>query len=851
MAWKKFFRTHEPGDLPEVAQQRSPRGYGESSTSPLTASLRLSFSVRKKVVLAVVKKKQSGRNVRGLTLPCCVLALLLVTVPTRAQQGPTEEQRQQETQARQEAEAKRESEAKEKAEAKHAADAPPSAEARQAADAPPSAEARQAADAPPSVEAKQAAPQQGVDQDQAPGTPEAPVDVKHGEGDIQVVGKKRDARSSTRLPVSAREVPATVVSVDARTLAERGVIDFAGALQGVAGVSALLTYGGFDFVTVRGFSDVIVLHDGIRDERHAVVDSAPIASMVGVDHVDVVKGPASVLNGIGAVGGLVNVVYKQPEPETSAEFSAAVGSYDDRRASIGMTGPVSSLFDDKLLYRVDLGIASASDFRGADVSRLAGTAALAWAPGRRQRLTLRGNWFRNHYDTDAGLPTRDGAVPRELDLARRYNTPYDDMRYDELGARLEYQLRPIDGIQIDERFSAVSTQTKYFSAETLGFSPDDAAVLNRESLFFHHHVVPIANQLEVTAHFHALGEHHASLGYDLNYFHWYTPSVSLPVTDIGIAGRETQPEPAIIPSGKSVRDQISHGVFISDLYAPHETIRVMAGVRLDQFDRTSRRDSLDPATGNLMARGAKIKRSDLSPSYRLGVTYMPATWVTPYASFTTSFTPSTEMPADGRQLEPVSGRQFELGSRFEALQGKLSATVALFQIDKRNLVIERPMMRYEQSGKSRSRGAELELAARLGGLSLRAGYAYTDAKYVLYEDSDGVSYAGKHMRFVPAHSATLWSTYRLDNGLGAGLGGRIQSKSFADEANVVPMTAYALVDASLFYEHAAMTLSLHAHNLLDENPLGKRGAYYTSAINSSQLTPGAPRTLLLQLDLKY
>lgn len=664
-------------------------------------------------------------------------------------------------------------------------------------------------------------------------------------------------RSASRMALPLKEVPATVNVVSREVLEERGTNDLVSALNNVAGVNPMLTYGGFDFLTIRGFQDFLVLQDGIRDERHTVATSAPMSSLVGVERIEVLKGPASVLYGMGALGGTVNVVRKRPSADPRYEFGAGAGTYEARRASLGMGGPVAPALGRAVLYRLDAGYASGSDFRSAAVDRSAATLALDWLPGQDHKLSLRASYYLNHYDTDAGLPTfaDDHAsptrrVPRELPLSTRYNTPYDRMRFQSIEGQLEYWLRLGGAWTLTERASVLATETEYLSAETLDASADRPGGLDREYLFFHHQVQPIANQLELAGGFRALFEHTVLAGYDFSYFHWETPGASLAATSVDLqAPHETQGEPVVRPDRSRVRRQTMHGFYLQDQVALAAKLKLLVGGRLDIWERETRADTIAPETG-AVTRGTTQERHTVAPSYRAGLVYLPLPWLTGYASYATSFKPVAVMPADGRQLDPERGRQLELGVRFDPWEGRLGVNLAAYQIDKQDVVIARPMMLYDQAGAVRSRGAEADAEASFGPVRVTAGYAFTHARFVRYE-SGTRDLAGRRPAFVPTHSASVWAWYRSRRGFGAGIGGRYLGKSFADPGNDVPMTPYLILDLALSYQLAPATLALNVYNLLGQNPLNRDGRYYVSAINGSQLTPGPPRTALVQLRLGF
>jgi iron complex outermembrane receptor protein len=84
---------------------------------------------------------------------------------------------------------------------------------------------------------------------------------------------------------------------------------------------------------IRGFPTTSVLRDGFR--RQAGTDT------VNISRVEVARGPASLLYGVGNFGGVVNYLPKLPSMKAAQEVSLAIGSYDFKRATIDLTGPLS------------------------------------------------------------------------------------------------------------------------------------------------------------------------------------------------------------------------------------------------------------------------------------------------------------------------------------------------------------------------------------------------------------------------------------------------------------------------------------------------------------------------------
>ena len=94
---------------------------------------------------------------------------------------------------------------------------------------------------------------------------------------------------------------------------------------------------------VRGFDVTPMLIDGVRDERYVPPgSSAPFADFASVETIELLKGPASVLHGQFAAGGVLNVVRKAPSRKRILDLTLRYGSYDHRQASIDLGGAITS-----------------------------------------------------------------------------------------------------------------------------------------------------------------------------------------------------------------------------------------------------------------------------------------------------------------------------------------------------------------------------------------------------------------------------------------------------------------------------------------------------------------------------
>ena len=133
-----------------------------------------------------------------------------------------------------------------------------------------------------------------------------------------------------------------------------------------------------------------------------------------------VKGPASVLYGHSALGGIINLVRKEPTLDTRYNYSVSSGSYNTVRTQAGAGGPIT----DKLRYRVDFGTTRADGFRDFGTKTQNGSLTLHYTPNASDRLELSIGGNNDLYDTDTGIPVmEDGSSspPAELPEMVRFS----------------------------------------------------------------------------------------------------------------------------------------------------------------------------------------------------------------------------------------------------------------------------------------------------------------------------------------------------------------------------------------------------------------------------------------------
>ncbi len=116
--------------------------------------------------------------------------------------------------------------------------------------------------------------------------------------------------------------------------------NFTEMLTKVPGVDMISKGSGVAKPVIRGLSmnDILILNNGVRYENYQYSDHHPLGiDECGIDDVEIIKGPASLLYGSDAVGGVINFIKEKP-----AQIGTLVGDYNMQlfSNSLGMSNNI-------------------------------------------------------------------------------------------------------------------------------------------------------------------------------------------------------------------------------------------------------------------------------------------------------------------------------------------------------------------------------------------------------------------------------------------------------------------------------------------------------------------------------
>ena len=302
------------------------------------------------------------------------------------------------------------------------------------------------------------------------------------------------------------------------------------------------------------------------------------------------------------------------------------------------------------------------------------------------------------------------------------------------------------------------------------------------------------------------------------------------------------------------------GAFLTDFVTFSEQWKGTFGIRYAREKQTFK---------ELVSSAALLPSRSQTPSdaYPMaGILFQPNQEWTLYGSYATSFVPIAPNMQDASgvfSFQPETGKQFEVGAKAELMNGRVYATLALFDIKKSNTLalvtcnagIAGTCM--QPVGGESSRGAEIEMNLRpMRNWQTTLGYAYVDAKIAKSNAAATAPLVGSQLTNAPKHKANLWSRYDFNEGAlqGAGVGLGLthvsdQAGNLATTANakVLRLPSYTVADLAFYYRLKPVDLTLKIGNLFDKTFYESVG----STLADLSVVPGAVRSVTLSMRLPF
>ncbi|SGY84039.1 TonB-dependent siderophore receptor [Moritella viscosa] len=670
--------------------------------------------------------------------------------------------------------------------------------------------------------------------------------------DFGYVGENSMTATKTDMPIS--KTPRAVSVVTREQMDDRASVSVADALQYTPSIQANF-YGEDnkqDWFVIRGFNQA---NDGLYQDGTRVDSSSFYSYQVdpfGLERVEILRGPASVLYGQNPPGGVINVISKRPQHGGSFGFvSVDYGTNDRQQLSLDLG---SDITDDIAWRLVALGRKNGTDVDNVEAERiyLAPSVSVNFSDNTNltvlasyqkddsdpylQFLPMEGSLTENENgfigdDVAIGNPGYEKFERTQAALGYEFSHKFNEsvqfaqsVRY----SQLDIDLKQMYALAYAQDFGLEATRTNIVrglsseEGKSKSFSADNRLIYKFNTGKLEHTLLSGIDYRWLDIKGQSFGgrvlvaDGNTPIKVPTPYpgiyldtynplFNPYNPSYTDNVTLLN--GTTFQP---VTDADRETKTSEKHqlGGYLQEHMLINDRVAITLGVRFDDTKSTFENKSTS----------AKQVVSNQEWTKSAGVAYIFENGLTPYANYAEHFQPVLKLDKNGNSALPESGEQFEIGLKYlpQSFDGSFNA--ALFQINKENMATSDAAGNLLQIGEVENKGIELEAVANVtSGLSLVANATFIDSEIV--KDNDASKVGNRPMQ-VANTLASAWANYRFFGnsleGLAIGVGGRYVGETYADDTETTKVADFTLMDATVSYTINNMKIQIAAKNLMDK-----------------------------------
>lgn len=653
----------------------------------------------------------------------------------------------------------------------------------------------------------------------------------------------RVTTTATRLALSPRETPQTLTVVTRQKMDDFGLTSVDSVLESISGV--VLSQRGADgnLYYSRSFA-LQTQYDGMMNpigigegNRNPSPDSAFL------DRVEILQGAAGLLSGAGEPGGTVNLIRKRPTESFQAHVEAQLGSWDKKR----LVGDVSGALigSGKIRGRAVVLWDESDSFVNHvydDKKGFYGVVDADLTPTTTVGASI--HWQQNDGNNYLGVPTAPDGSELHLRRSSFFSGADDGIKkeYRIYTLNLEQKL-PADWLL---RASYSHNQTDVDNASSYLYGNLNVATGNGLNLYqqlVQRDFSSDSYDLYASGPLNLMGRRH-ELVFGMNgskmkeTSRGYWDQVT-PINIYQFDGDVSRPAKSLMGAWGTPSKTDQRGVYGVARLNLADPLKLILGTRVSWYEYKNA--------------GVRMQKEDAVVTPYAGLIYDIDKAHSAYASYADIFKPQSNLTSSGSTVDPVVGKNYELGIKGEYFDKRLHAGAAAFRLEQTNLALRDESIPYDAgnicqgycykaAGLVVSQGVDLSLNGEItSGWQVGAGYTYVHS-----EHAKGANKGDPYANNMPDHLLRLHTTYRIP-ATGWTIGGnlRTQSRIYQKSGSYrVEQGSHTLVGLMAKYQLSRQAeIGMTVDNLFDRK-------YYESVGNPWFYTfYGAPRRFAV--NLKY
>lgn len=566
-----------------------------------------------------------------------------------------------------------------------------------------------------------------------------------------------------------------------------------------------------------------------------------ITQLFDIERIEVLRGPQGTLYGRNAMGGVVNIITREPDRESSVFVEATFGDYGRKRLQAGFRAPLSDrfFFGAAALYEEREGFYT-NEFTGSaydDQQNFSGNYYLQYLISSTWDATLN---FK-HFSAE-----NDGAFPLNMGIDAAFENPYT-LNQNQVTIMKDNTFNTSLVLDHKGRNLNFSSQTAYQQNYRYYEDPIDADFSPLDAISIFNNYGRDWNNVKVLTQefrFSSPTGPVRNLEWTAGSFLFYQESPTRQATrfgeDAALLGME-ETNFALINTSESITKGAA--LFGQLNYALTKRFDLIAGLRYD-FERKEQsvlgeyQRFSDPEPVFEFQKDTTAQADFTAFSPKLGLSYDLAEEKILFATYSRGFRAGgfTPLSSDPSQpplfpYDPEFSNNFEVGSKNVFFEGKVLLNATVFYTTVRDvqvptLVLPDAVVITRNTGELKSKGAEIELKALLlPGLKLSYDFGYTDATYDVLKvagEGEEEDLQGNKQIFTPETTSMLALQYKK----GFGREDRFEffvrgewkhlGEQYFDLANNLVQEPYDLYNANVGLSYSDWQISLWGRNLFDQ-----------------------------------
>jgi iron complex outermembrane receptor protein len=560
-----------------------------------------------------------------------------------------------------------------------------------------------------------------------------------------------------------------------------------------------------------------------------------IPTLFDIERIEVLRGPQGTLYGRNAMGGVINIITKQPTNNTSGFADITIGNYNKKRITAGFKTP---LIKDKLFFGASLLSDKRDGFYTNKFTKssydnqngFSGNYFLKYIISKRWDINLN---FKHH------LNENQGPFPLVFGTAKAFSSPYL-LNQNATTTMMDQTTNTGLSVHYSGNTFNFSSQTayqqnyRYYTTPIDGdFSPIDAiSIINNYGNKWNNNKV-ITQDFKFSSNY-----NNSKFKWTAGAFLFYQDA---PVKQATRYGKDAN----MMMVGDSLFSTINTSTTLKKgfalygqvTYALTNQLNITLGVRNDyenQSESVMGQYQHDPSNKLITTTAETLGRTHFNAfSPKLSLDYQVNNYSLWYGSYSRGFRAGGLSPLSSDPSQPPLvgylpeySNNFETGIKNNWLGNKLILNIALFytkvtDAQVPSLILPDAITITKNTGQLTSKGLEAEvLAIPTKGVLVQYTFGTTNASYDkldIASQGESVNLAGKRPIFTPASTSLLAVQYTYPVNKHLNVFARAEWKyigtTYFDLANTLQQSPYQLLNAKLGMEYKKTALSFWAKNL--------------------------------------